>query len=169
MPAYVLGYLLMLLFGVELRLLPVFGSGSVSHLVLPALTLSIGMTGSFARVVRASVLAALGEDYVRAAVARGVSARRVLLRHALPNALIPLVTVAGLSFGHLLGGAVIVEWIFSWPGLGKLGLDAIHNRDFPLIQGWMLFMSAVFVASNLAADLACAAADPRIRLEADRA
>lgn len=168
-PAFVLGYLLMLLFGVQLGLLPVFGFGSLAHLVLPALTLSFSMTGTFTRVVRASVLAALAEPYVRAAVARGASSRQVVIGHALPNALIPLVTVAALSLGHMLGGTVIVEWIFSWPGLGKLGLDAIHNRDYPLIQGWMLFMSVVFVGSNLAADLVCAFADPRVRLEADRA
>nr|MBA3295994.1 ABC transporter permease [Acidobacteriota bacterium] len=105
-----------------------------------------------------------GEDYVRAARARGLSHRMVLYRHALRTSLIPFITIAGLSLGHLLGGAVIVEWIFSWPGLGKLGVDAVHNRDYPLIQGWVLSMSAVFAASTLITDLAYVWLDPRVRL-----
>ena len=164
MPTFFLGYLLMWLFGVQFRLLPVFGSGSASHLVLPALTLASGLAGVFTRVIRANVLTSLGEDHVRAARARGLSHRMVLYRHALRTSLIPFITIAGLSLGHLLGGAVIVEWIFSWPGLGKLGVDAVHNRDYPLIQGWVLFMSAVFAASTLITDLAYVWLDPRVRL-----
>lgn len=164
LPTFFLGYVLMLLFGVQLRLLPVFGSGSASHLVLPTMTLGFGLAGVFTRVIRSNVLASLGEEYVLSARARGVPGRLVLYRHALRAALIPFVTIAGLSLGHLLSGAVIVEWIFSWPGLGKLGVDAIQNRDYPLIQGWVLFMSAVFAVSSLAADLTYQWLDPRVRL-----
>ena len=163
-PTFFLGYLMMFVFGVKLGLLPVFGSGSPASVVLPALTLSFATTGVFTRVVRASTLAALQEDYVRGALARGVSTRSALIRHALRNALIPLITVAGLAFGQLLGGAVIVEWIFAWPGLGKLGVDAIHNRDLPLITGWMIVMGVIATLTSLAADLACMWADPRVRL-----
>ncbi|MBA2301453.1 MAG: ABC transporter permease [Acidobacteria bacterium] len=167
LPTFLLGYILMLLFGVQLRLLPVFGSGSASHLVLPTMTLGFGLAGMFTRVIRSNVLASLGEEYILAARARGVPTRLVLYRHALRASLIPFITIAGLSLGHLLSGAVIVEWIFSWPGLGKLGVDAIHNRDYPLIQGWVLFMSAVFAVSSLGADLAYRWLDPRVRLAKD--
>lgn len=163
-PTFFLGYVLMLVFGVKLGLLPIFGSGSPQHVVLPALTLSFATTGVFTRVIRTSTLAALDQEYVRAARARGASMRLVLVRHALRNALIPLIVVAGLAFGQLLGGAVIVEWIFSWPGLGKLGVDAIYNRDYPLIQGWMILMGATATLTNLLADLGCVWADPRVRL-----
>ena len=163
LPSFFLGYLLMLVFGVHLRLLPVVGASSASHLVLPAVTLA-SLAATFTRVIRSNVLVSLSEEYVRAARARGVSEGLVLFRHALQPSLIPFITIVGLSLGHLLSGAVIVEWIFSWPGLGKLGVDAINNRDYPLIQGWVLVMSAAFAASNLMADLAYMWADPRVRL-----
>ncbi|HXG55928.1 MAG TPA: nickel ABC transporter permease [Vicinamibacterales bacterium] len=164
LPTFVLGYLLMWLFGVELRLLPVFGARSARHLVLPAMTLAAGLAGMFTRVIRSNVMTSLGEDHVRAARARGLPDRRVLYRHALRPSLVPFITLASLSLGHLLGGAVIVEWIFSWPGLGRLGVEAIHNRDYPMIQGWVLCMGAVFAASSLLADLVYVWIDPRVRL-----
>jgi peptide/nickel transport system permease protein len=164
-PSFWLGYLLILLFAVQLRLLPVAGRGSWQHLILPSLTLGLGAAAIQARLVRSSLLEVLGEDYIRAGRAKGVRAWRLLLRHALPNALIPLTTVAGIRFAHLLGGSVIVETIFAWPGIGKLVVDSIFDRDYPMIQGYVLFMGTVFVLINLAVDLLYVWMDPRIRLD----
>ena len=166
MPSFFMGYLLMFVFGVKLGLLPVFGFTTPRHVVLPALTLALGASALLARLTRSSLLEVLGEDYVRLAKAKGVHKRRVLICHGLRNALIPILTVIGLSLGHLLAGAVIVEWIFSWPGLGKMAVDAIHERDIPLIQGFVLFSGTIFVLINLVTDLAYTWADPRVRLQA---
>ena len=165
LPTYVIGYVLMFLFGVRLHLLPTFGFGSARHLVLPALTLAIGTTGMLARVTRASVSNALREPFVLAARARGIPHIVVLFRHALKAALVPILAVGALAAGHLLSGAMIVEWMFSWPGLGTLGLDAIYNRDYPLIQGLVLVSGVAFTLVTFLADVAYAWADPRIRLE----
>ena len=164
-PGFFVAYLLMFVFGVELRMLPIFGFDSAKHLVLPAVTLALGSAAILTRLTRSSLLEVLGEDYIRVGRAMGLRPRAVLFRHGLRNAVIPILTVISLSFGHLLAGAVIVEWIFNWPGLGKLALDAIHARDYPLIQGFVLFTGTVFVLMNLATDLAYAWADPRVRLE----
>ena len=164
MPAFFIGYVLMFVFGVQLHLLPIFGYGSVRHLVLPAVTLALGAAGALTRVTRASVAEVLAEPFMQAAIARGVPRRRALWRHGLRVALLPLATVVALAAGHLIGGAIIVEWMFSWPGIGKLGLDAIYNRDYPLIQGVVLLSAVVFTLLNFGADLAYLRIDPRLHL-----
>jgi peptide/nickel transport system permease protein len=164
-PIFWLALLLIAFFGVYLRWLPVFGRGSLAHLVLPAVSLSTVILGRLARLVRSSMLEVLGQDYVRTARAKGVGEVRVLAGHALKNAAIPIVTLLGLQFAQLLGGAVVTETIFAWPGIGRLVVEAIFNRDFPVVQGVVLVVSLIFVAVNLLVDLAYAALDPRIRTE----
>lgn len=168
LPSYVVAYVLILLFAVRLNVLPVFGFGSPSDLVLPALTLALGSAAGLTRFARAAVLEALGEDYARTARAKGVATRSLLFRHALRNAAVPIVTVVGLSLGGLLGGAFIVEWIFVWPGMGTLAVEAINNKDYPVIQGFVLFSAAVYVAVNFLTDIAYGVLDPRIRLDRER-
>ena len=163
LPSFFTGYLLILLFAVGLHALPVAGRGGVLHLVLPAVTLALGFAAALTRLTRAALLEELGEDYVRTARAKGLSERAVLLRHALRIALVPMVTFAATRFGHLLAGAAIVETVFGWPGIGKHIVDSIHDRDYPAIQGFVLFMGTVFVLLNLAVDLAYRALDPRVR------
>ena len=165
LPTFFIGYVLMYLFGVRLRLLPIFGFGSMRHLVLPAVTLAFATTGMLMRVTRASVSETLQQPFVLAAMARGVPRVVVLYRHALKAALVPILAVGALAAGHLLSGAMIVEWMFSWPGLGTLGLDAIYNRDYPLIQGLVLVSGTAFTLVTFAADIAYAWADPRIHLQ----
>lgn len=163
-PSYLLGYLLMLVFAVGLGLLPVSGSGSVRHLVLPSLTLALGGAASVTRLLRANLLDEMGTDYVRTARAKGLSPLPVLLRHALRNALNPLVTVSALRFGRLLGEAVIVETIFAWPGIGRWMVESIYDRDYPAIQGFVLYIATVFVIINVVVDLSYRVLDPRVRL-----
>ncbi len=165
-PIFWLALLLIAFFGVYLRWLPVFGRGSLAHLVLPAVSLSTVILGRLARLVRSSMLEVLGQDYVRTARAKGVGEVRVLAGHALKNAAIPIVTLLGLQFAQLLGGAVVTETIFAWPGIGRLVVEAIFNRDFPVVQGVVLVVSLIFVAVNLLVDLAYVALDPRIRTDA---
>jgi len=165
MPIFWLALLLITLFGVHLRWLPVFGRGSLAHLVLPAVSLSTVILGRLARLVRSSMLEVLGQDYVRTARAKGVGELRVLAGHALKNAAIPIVTLLGLQFAQLLGGAVVTETIFAWPGIGRLVVEAIFNRDYPVVQGVVLVVSLIFVAVNLLVDLAYAVLDPRVRTE----
>ena len=164
LPSFWLGYMLVLLFAVRLGVLPVAGRGGWHHLVLPAATLALGAGASLARLTRASLLDALGEDYVRTARAKGVAERAVVVAHALRNSLIPVVTVAGLRFGHLLAGAVVVETVFAWPGLGKYVVDSIYDRDYPVIQGFVVFTGTVFVVVNLLVDLLYVRIDPRVRI-----
>jgi peptide/nickel transport system permease protein len=166
LPSFWLAFILIIVFAVQLRLLPVAGRGTARHLVLPAITLGVALAAPLTRLTRSSMLEVLGEDFVRTAWAKGLHERAVVLRHALRNALIPVVTVAGMSFGHLLGGAVIVETVFAWPGVGKLVVDSIFDRDYPLIQGYVLFMGTIFVLINLAVDLLYVWLDPRVRLGA---
>ncbi len=163
-PSYFAAYLLILLFAVQLDVLPAFGFGSAGHLVLPAITLALGPAAVLTRLTRSAVLEVLTEDFVRTAHAKGVRQVGVLFRHALRNASVPLLTVAGLSLGHLLGGSLIVEWVFAWPGMGDLAIAAIHDRDYPLIQGFVLFAGLVYVLVNFAIDLGYAWLDPRIRI-----
>jgi peptide/nickel transport system permease protein len=163
LPSFWLGPLLILLFAMRLGWLPVSGRGGLAHLVLPALTLGLGMAGILVRLTRASMLAALGEDYVRTARAKGAPEWRVLGVHALRNALLPVTTVAGLQAGALLAGAIITETIFAWPGLGRLVVQAIDGRDYPLVQGCVLVIGASYVAVNTATDLLHRAIDPRLR------
>jgi peptide/nickel transport system permease protein len=169
-PSLWLGYVLISAFAVALRLLPVagYGDGDPRYLVLPALTLGLGAAASLTRLTRASLLEVLDEEFVRTARAKGLSERTAVLRHALRNALIPITTLTGLRFGHLLGGAVIVETVFAWPGIGKFVVDSIYDRDYPTIQGFVLFMGSVFVLLNLLVDLSYVWLDPRVRLGAAR-
>lgn len=165
MPVFWLGLLLVQLFAIKLRILPPsgYGGGSPAHLVLPALTLSLASLATIARVTRSGFLDALGEDYVRTARAKGLAERSVLAKHVLRNALIPVITIVGADFGSYLGGSVLTESIFGWPGLGRLIVQAILQRDFPVIQGAVLFMAVIFVLVNLAVDLSYGLIDPRIR------
>ncbi len=162
-PAYWLGLMLMLVFAVQLRWLPAAGIGNWRYLVLPALTLAARATGEIARMTRADMLEVLHEDYVRTARAKGLRERSVILVHALRNALVPTVTVIGLRFGGLLGGAVLAETIFAWPGVGRLVVDSILARDFPMAQGAILMIALNFLVVNLLVDLTYAFSDPRIR------
>lgn len=165
MPNFWLGPLLAILFAVRLGWLPVSGTGSIWHLVLPAVTLGAALSAILARMTRASLLEELRELYVLAARARGVSRTRAVLRHAFRNSLIPIVTILGLQFGAVLTGTIITETIFAWPGLGRLLIQAINFRDYPLVQGCILFISVTYVAMNLLTDLAYGFLDPRIRFE----
>jgi peptide/nickel transport system permease protein len=167
-PSFWLGYLLIILFAATLRLLPVAGYGEPRHLVLPAATLGLGAAATLTRLTRASLLEVLQEDYLRIARAKGLPEAAVLARHALRNALIPIATVTGLRFGHLLAGAVIVETVFAWPGIGKHVVDAIYDRDYPTIQGFVLFTGSVFVLLNLVVDVLYVWLDPRVRLGGGR-
>lgn len=169
LPSFFVAYVLIWLFAVRSRTLPVFGFGSAAHLVLPAVTLALGPAAVLARLTRSAVLEVLGEDFVRTARSKGARATAVLFRHALRNALVPVVTVAGLSVGHLLGGSLVVEYVFAWPGMGELAVSAIHDRDYPLVQGFVLFAAAVYLVVNLVVDLSYARLDPRVRLEGRRA
>lgn len=168
MPNFWLGLLLILFFSVHLGWLPVFGRGGIEHLILPALTLGTGLAAITARLMRSSMLEVLRQNYIRTARAKGLSERVVICKHALKNALIPVVTVAGLQFGFLLEGTVIVEVIFAWPGIGRLLVDSIFARDLPVIQGCILFIAVIFVLINLLVDISYAYLDPRIRYEARR-
>ncbi len=165
LPGFWLGLVLIYLFSVKLGILPVMGRGGLEHLVLPAVTLGFGMAAVYARVLRAGMLDVLGQDYIKVARAKGLKEKWVIGRHALKNALLPAVTLLGMSFGSLLGGAVIVETIFAWPGVGKFAVESIFNRDYPVIQGYALIMAVVFVLANLLVDISYVFLDPRIRLE----
>lgn len=164
-PNFWLGLLLIWLFALTLHMFPSFGYGSLKHFVLPALTLGTSLAAVTARLTRASLLEVLGQEYIVAARARGLDEHTILFRHALKNALLPVITFAGMQFGYLLGGAVIVETIFSWPGIGKLLVDSIFARDFSMIQGCVLFIAVLFSLSSLAVDILYAVLDPRIRYD----
>ncbi len=164
-PNFLLGPLLVLVFSVQLGILPVSGYGTARHLVLPAVTLGTGMAALMMRMVRATLLEELKKEYVTAATARGLSHRAAVALHALRNALVPVATVLGLSFGAVLAGSVIAETIFAWPGIGRLLIQAIDARDYPLVQGCVLVIALCTVLVNLATDLLCARLDPRIRYE----
>ena len=165
MPNFWLGPLLAILFAVYLGWLPVSGTGSLAHLVLPAVTLGAALSAILARMTRASLLEELRELYVLAARARGLSGSRAVLRHAFRNSLIPVVTIIGLQFGAVLTGTIITETIFAWPGLGRLLIQAINFRDYPLVQGCILFIAVTYVLMNLLTDLTYGFLDPRIRYE----
>jgi ABC-type dipeptide/oligopeptide/nickel transport system permease component len=161
-PVYWVGLLLILLFAVTWHLLPPSGYGSLRFLILPALALGMRSIAFLARVTRSAMLDALHADYVRTARAKGVAERIVTVRHALRNAMIPIITVLGLDFGAYLTGSILTETVFSWPGLGRYVVNAIARRDLPAIQGAVLFLSVVFVLVNLVADVAYAKTDPRV-------
>ncbi len=165
MPVFWLGLLLVMVFGVNLRWLPIAGTGTPAHLILPALTLGLFSVAYNARMVRSSMLEVLAQDYIRTARAKGLHQRMILWRHALKNALIPVVTVMGMQFGALLSGAVITESIFAWPGVGRLTLQAIYGKDLPLVQASVTITASMFVLINLGVDLMYTFLDPRIRLQ----
>jgi ABC-type dipeptide/oligopeptide/nickel transport system permease component len=164
-PVFWVGLLLILLFAVTLRWLPPSGYGSLRFLILPALTLGMRSIAFLARMTRSAMLEALNADFVRTARAKGLNEWKVTLKHALRNALIPVITVLGLDFGAYLTGSILTETIFSWPGIGRYVVNAIQRRDLPAIQGTVLFLSTVFVLVNLITDLAYAKADPRVSYE----
>jgi ABC-type dipeptide/oligopeptide/nickel transport system permease component len=164
MPQFFLGILLMLFFSVQLGWLPLTGAGSWAHLVLPTLTLGIPNAAIISRITRSSLIDTLGQDYVRTARAKGLAGTVVIYRHAFRNALIPVVTVAGLQMGYLLGGAVVTETVFAWPGIGRLIVQSIDSRDFPVVQAAVLMLAVTFVLINLATDLLYRVLDPRIKL-----
>jgi ABC-type dipeptide/oligopeptide/nickel transport system permease component len=164
-PNFWLGPLLAIVFAVELGWLPVSGRGTLAHLVLPAISLGLALAAILARMTRASLLDELNELYVRAARARGVSRAAAITSHALRNSLVPLVTILALQFGAVLTGAVITETIFAWPGIGRLLIQSIGFRDYPMVQGCILFIAVTYVTVNLVTDLLYGALDPRIRFE----
>jgi ABC-type dipeptide/oligopeptide/nickel transport system permease component len=162
MPVYWLGIMLILLFAVRLNLFPAFGSGSWQHLVLPAVTLGAFSMARIARLTRSGMLEVLGQDYIRTARAKGVRDLWVVLKHALKNAAIPVITVIGLDLGTLLGGAVITETIFAWPGVGRLAIQAIANRDYPVVQAAVFMLASIFVLINFLVDVLYSYVDPRV-------
>lgn len=164
-PAFWLGILLILVFSVTLRVLPASGWGTWAHLVLPSITLGVYSTAIISRLLRSSLIDALAEDFIRTARAKGLNSRQIVMRHGLRNAAMPVVTVVGLQIGYMLGGAILTETVFSWPGIGQLTIQAISNRDFPLVQAVVLFFSVSFVVINLVVDLLYAALDPRVRAQ----
>lgn len=163
-PNFVLGPLLMLVFALWLGWLPVSGGGTPAGIVLPAVTLGTSLAAVLSRMVRATLLEALGQDFVRTARAKGASDRQVVIRHALGNSMLPVITLAGLQLGALLAGAVITEKVFAWPGIGELMVESIQRRDYPVVQACVLLISLTYVFVNTATDLLYAWLDPRIRL-----
>ncbi|SFB55853.1 peptide/nickel transport system permease protein [Rhizobium sp. NFR07] len=163
-PVFWLALLLIILFSLKLRWLPSSGIGSAVHLIMPSIALGAYYLSAITRLVRASLIEVLGENYIRTARAKGISAWRIIVHHALRNALIPVITVQGMYFASLLGGALVTEIIFAWPGIGRLAVEAIQNRDFPVVQAVVLFAAAVFVIVNFLVDLAYVWLNPRIRL-----
>lgn len=166
-PLFWLGLLMIQIFGLELRWLPISGRGTIKHLIMPAVALGTFSLACNARLIRSSLLEAMGQAYIVTARAKGLAERVVVFGHALRNALIPVVVMVGLQLGSLLGGAIITETIFAWPGVGRLTVHSIYNRDFPVVQAAVTLLAAIFVVTNIAVDIACAYLDPRIRLAAD--
>ena len=164
MPTFWLGIMLILFFSVSLNLLPSSGRGTLEHLILPAVTLGLFTTARITRLTRSGMLEVLNQDYIRTARAKGVSDPPVVWKHALKNAAIPIVTIVGIELGTLLGGSVITETIFAWPGVGRLSVQAINNRDYPVVQASVFLLATTFVLVNLFVDLIYTYLDPRIRL-----
>ena len=164
MPTFWLGIMLILVFSVQFNLLPSSGRGGLAHLILPAITLGLFTTARITRLTRSGMLEALNQDYIRTARAKGVGGPPVIWKHALKNAAIPIVTIVGIELGTLLGGSVITETIFAWPGVGRLSVQAIYNRDYPVVQAAVFLLSSTFVLVNLVVDMLYTYLDPRIRL-----
>jgi len=162
-PNFALGPILILFFAIYLGLLPVSGSGTWLHIILPAITMGSALAAILTRMVRTTMLEELGQDYIRTARAKGLPERIVVYRHALRNAMVPILTVIGLQFGALLAGAIVTETIFSWPGIGRLTIQAISNRDYYLVQGCVLAIGLTYVAVNFLTDISYSLANPRIR------
>lgn len=165
MPNFWLGYLLIMVFSLHFQLFPVAGVGGLDHLILPAVTMGTGMTAINTRLLRSSMLEVLNEEYIATARSKGLPERIVVYKHAVRNALIPILTIVGLQFGALLNGAVIVEVIFQRPGLGNLLIDALGNRNYPVVQGMVLLIAAIFVFTNTAVDILYRYIDPRIEIK----
>jgi peptide/nickel transport system permease protein len=164
MPNFWLGPLLIILFSLKLGWLPVSGREGAASVILPAVTLGTALAALLSRMTRSAMLDVLGEDYLRTARAKGVPERAVIVRHALRNALLPVLTIVGLQLGALLSGAVITEIVFAWPGIGSLLIQSIHTRDYPLVQGCVLVIALGYVAANFLTDLLYAAVDPRVKI-----
>ena len=164
-PSYALAFGLIILFAVKLSWLPAVGYGSVAQMVLPAIALSLAPMAQLTRLIRASVLDVLGQDYIRTARTKGLSEQMVVMKHALRNALLPAIGATGVILAHLLGGAVIIETIFTWPGLGQLIVGAALTRDYPVVQGFVTYLAVIVLLANLATDIALRVADPRLRYE----
>ncbi len=162
MPHFWLGIMMMLLFSIHLGWLPTSGRGTFAHLIMPAISLGLSLMAMFARLTRSVMLEVLSLDYIRTARAKGLKEQVIIYKHALRNALIPLVTVAGMQFGFLIGGTVIIETVFAWPGLGRLVIQAIFGRDYPLVQGIVFVFSVIFVGTNLLVDILYVYLDPQI-------
>lgn len=163
-PSFWLAILLLLLFSVKIKLFPLFGSGSLKHLILPAISLGIARAAVLLRLTRASMAEELSKEYVVAARSKGLTERMVNYKHALKNALLPVITIAGIQLGYMLGGAIIIEQVFSLPGLGRLFLFAIYQRDFPLIQGGVIFVAFIFSLINFVVDMLYSLLNPKIRV-----
>jgi len=164
-PNFWLGPLLIILFSVKLGLLPVSGRGGIENLILPSITLGLGMSAIITRMVRASLIDVINENYIVAARAKGLRESSVVIKHALKNAFLPVVTIVGLQFGALLSGAIITESVFTWPGIGTLTIEAINRRDYPMVQGCIFVIAMCYVIVNLVTDLVYGLLDPRIRYE----
>lgn len=164
-PPFWVGIVLILVFAVQLKWLPASGYGSFAHLVLPAVTLAVYSVAVISRLLRSSLVDVLGSDYIRTARAKGLGTPAVVFSHGMRNASLPVVTVIGLEVGTVLGGAILTERVFSWPGIGRLTVEAIENRDFPLVQAAVLFFAATFVVVNLVVDLSYTVLDPRVRVK----
>ena len=165
LPNFWLALMLMLIFAVKLKVLPISGRENFSNMILPVLTLSMAALGYFVRMMRSSMLEVLGQEYIRTARGKGVPELRVVGKHALKNALIPVITVMGIHFGNLLSGAFVIETVFAWPGFGRLGVNALFSRDFAVIQGVVLVSTIIFVIVNLIVDILYTFLDPRIRID----
>jgi ABC-type dipeptide/oligopeptide/nickel transport system permease component len=165
LPDFWLGLMLMMIFSYYLGLTPISGYGRPEHIILPAVTLGVGLAGLITRLTRSSMLEVIRQDYIRAAKAKGMSERGVIFKHALRNALIPIVTVLGLQFGFLLAGAFFVEWVFAWPGIGRLAVQAIQQRDYPVVLGALLVTSIAYVVINIVVDIIYSYIDPRVQYE----
>jgi peptide/nickel transport system permease protein len=163
-PSFWLGILLLLLFSVKIKLFPLFGSGSFKHLILPAISLGIARAAVLLRLTRASMAEELSKEYIVTARSKGLTERMVNYKHALKNALLPVTTIAGIQLGYMLGGAIIIEQVFSLPGLGRLFLFAIYQRDFPLIQGGVIFVAFIFSLINFTVDMLYSLLNPKIRV-----
>jgi ABC-type dipeptide/oligopeptide/nickel transport system permease component len=164
MPSFWLGIMLILIFAVQLRWLPSFGTGTIQHLILPAVTLSAFIMARHSRLIRSGMLEVLNQDYIRTARAKGVSGRHVITRHAMKNTLIPIVTVLGLDISFLISGAIIIETVFSWPGMGRQLIQAVNGRDYPVVQATVFVIAAVVVVTNLLVDIIYGWLDPRISI-----
>jgi peptide/nickel transport system permease protein/oligopeptide transport system permease protein len=163
MPIFWIGLMLIYFFSLELGLFPVTGQGGIRHLVLPAITIGLNSIAIIARITRSSMLEVLSKDYIRTAKAKGCRRSVVVFKHALKNAMIPIITTIGLQFGYLLGGAVLTETVFAWPGIGRLFADSVFRRDFPVLQILMLMLAASFAVVNVLVDISYSLFDPRVK------